>query len=147
MSSNISRRFLFPVLLLLFPLSLWASSNNSVTVDDYTVYFNAYNSSLLQPDVAKAYGLVRSKNRGVLSIVVRHKNGEHSKADVTATVRNLNNQMRKLNMHEAKDGEALYYISDFHFTDKEKLSFEVDVTPRGSKEPIQLNFQQQFFAD
>jgi hypothetical protein len=145
MNSNI--RVLCMLLALVVPLSVSASSNNSVTVDGYTVYFNAYNSSLLQPEVAKAYGLVRSKNRGVLSVVVRKQDGKHSQAVVSATARNLSNQLRNLTIRETKDGDALYYIGDFRFTDQETLSFDVTVTPRELGKPIEVRFKQQFFAD
>jgi hypothetical protein len=145
MNSNI--RVLCFLVILMVPLSLPASSNNSVSVEGYTVFFNAYNSSLLQPEVAKAYGLVRSKNRGVLSIVVRKQDGKHSQADVSASARNLSNQLRNLTIKETKDGDALYYIGDFRFTDQETLSFDVTVTPRGLGKPIEVRFKQQFFAD
>jgi hypothetical protein len=37
---------------------------------DVTVHYSAFTSSMLQPDIAAATGLVRSKNQGVLNIAV-----------------------------------------------------------------------------
>ena len=55
---------------------------------DVTVHYSAFTSSMLQPDVAAATGLTRSKNQGVLNIAVI-KAGKPAPAVVSGTVQDL----------------------------------------------------------
>ena len=40
---------------------------------DYVVYFNAMNTDSLTPDVAREYGIVRSKSRAMLNVSIHKK--------------------------------------------------------------------------
>ena len=52
---------------------------------DVTVHYSAFTSSMLQPDIAAATGLTRSKNQGVLNIALI-KAGKPSMGVVSGTV-------------------------------------------------------------
>ena len=56
------------LLALLFALPAVAERKHSV--GEYDVHYIAFNSGFLQPDIAAAAGLVRSKTQGVLNISV-----------------------------------------------------------------------------
>ena len=60
--------------------------NRTKEFGDITVRYNTFTSSFLQPDVAAAAGLVRSKNQGVLNIAVL-KAGQPSTAGVSGEFR------------------------------------------------------------
>ena len=62
---------LFVALTLLAAMSsLTANAQQSKQFDDYTVHYNALNSSLISPEAAKAYGIRRSDSRALINISV-----------------------------------------------------------------------------
>ena len=86
-------RILGLVLLIAVPFSSYAE--NVTKFGDYVVHHTALPTDILLPEVARAYKIKRSKNRGMLSIVVHHK-GKGVGAKVTGTGVNLNSQLKHL---------------------------------------------------
>jgi len=117
---------------------------------DYTIHINAFNSDTLQPNMAKAYNIIRSKNRGLLTISVVKKsnsaNGMPIKAKVDAKATNLTGQLKNIQIREINDGAAVYYISEFNVADKEVLDFTINVTPSDDNGPYTVTLRQQFFT-
>jgi hypothetical protein len=126
----------------------WAQ--HSQDFGDYVVYFDAFTTDFLAPQMAKHYGITRSKNRGLLNIVVQKKvlnsPAQPVAAKVTAQAVNLHGQLKKLDVREVREGTAIYYLSDFRVTDQETLDFTVDVTPTGETASHPVKFRQQFFT-
>ena len=87
------------LLALLFALPAVAERKHSV--GEYDVHYIAFNSGFLQPDIAAAAGLVRSKTQGVLNISVL-KSGKPTAAQVSGTVKNLLGQDYTLNFKQLK---------------------------------------------
>jgi hypothetical protein len=56
--------------LLLFGLSLQAPAQQAEDLGDYLVHYNTMNTTLLSPEVARAYNIQRSGTRGLLNIAV-----------------------------------------------------------------------------
>ena len=117
---------------------------------DYTVHINAVNSDTIQPNMAKAYNIVRSKNRGLLTISLVKKslseNPKPVKAKVTGKATNLTGQLKDIQIREINDGGAVYYISEFQVADKEVLDFTVYLTPDDKTSPFTVELRQQFFT-
>ena len=119
---------------------------------EYSVHYNALNSSLLTPEVAKAYGIRRSDSRALINISVL-KNVENQtptavKARVTASGRNLTGQTRNVEMREINDGDgAIYYIGELSVRNMETFDFTVVVTPEGESKPFNVKFRQQFYTE
>ena len=117
---------------------------------EYTVHVNAFNSDTLQPSMAKAYNIVRSKNRGLLTISVVKKslseNPKPVKAKVSGKAINLTGQLKDIQIREINDGGAVYYISEFQVADKEVLDFTVYLTPDENTSPVTVELRQQFFT-
>lgn len=122
----------------------------SQTFGDYTVHYNAFTSDTLQPSMAKAYGITRSQNRGLVSISILKKSlsplGKPVKAKVTAEANNLTGQWKKIPIREIVDNGAVYYISEFRVAHKEVLTFKVTAKPEGSDKVLNFKFQQQFYT-
>lgn len=122
----------------------------SQTFDGYTIHLNAFNSDTLQPSMAKAYNIIRSKNRGLLTVSVVKKssstNGKPVAAHVKAKATNLTGQLKHIEIREIRDGDAVYYISVFPVADKETLDFTIHVTTNDNKGPYVLKMRQQFFT-
>lgn len=125
-------------------------AENSQEFGDYVVHYNALGTDFLAPDVAKHYGITRSKNRGMINISVLKKSlgvaGQPVHAQVSARAVNLNNQTRTLDVREVDDKGAIYYVAEFPVTNRETLEFTVEVIPKGDT-PKTVKFRQQFFVE
>lgn len=136
------------IALLLAPV---VRAQNSQDFGNYIVYYNAFTTDFLQPTTARNYGITRSKNRGMVNISVQKKRmntvGEPVEATITGTARNLNAQIKSLNLREIKDGNAIYYIGEFAVSNMETLDFSLDVTPKGQSVPFHVHFRQQFYTE
>jgi hypothetical protein len=135
---------------LLLPLA--AGAENSTSVEGYTVHHNAFTSDTLTPDVASAYGIQRSKYRGLLNVSVikeaKGTTGTPVPAQVEAKIVTLTGQTSPLAMREIKEGnEAVYYIGEFPVHDEQTLDFVIEVIPQGAKKAIMMRMDQQFFTD
>ena len=100
--------------------------------------------------MAKAYNIVRSKNRGLLTISVVKKSLSEKpkpvKAKVTGKATNLTGQLKDIQIREINDGDSVYYISEFYVADKEVLDFTVYLTPDDQTTPFTVELRQQFFT-
>ena len=128
--------------------SLPAVAQQAMEFDDYTIHYNALSSSLITPEVAKAYGIRRSDSRALINISILNKSGDASKAHVTATGRNLTGQTRNVDMREISEGDgAIYYIGELSVRNMETFDFTVLVTPDGNEKPYTVKFRQQFYTE
>ncbi|WP_435038333.1 DUF4426 domain-containing protein [Pseudomonas neuropathica] len=112
------------------------------TFGDVTVHYNTFNSTFLQPDIAKAAELVRSKNQGVINVSVI-KDGKPLVANVTGTVKDLTSQSVPLNFRQVTEQGAIYYIAQYPVEQQETRTFEIKVQ-NGDKINT-INFNQELF--
>lgn len=134
----------------LLPFS--ANAQQAQHFNDYTIHYNALNSSLISPEVAKTYGIRRSDSRALINISVlkniENQNPVAVKAAVTANGRNLTGQTRAIEMREiAEGGDAIYYIGELSVRNMETFDFTVEVTPEGQSKTFNVKFRQQFYTE
>lgn len=133
------------LLLMSLCLSLPALAEQKQSYGDLDVHYSAFNSGFLQPEIAAATGLVRSKTQGVVNVAVL-KAGTASSAKVSGTVKNLLGQSTALSFKEVKEGKAIYYMAQFPFEQRETLRFTLNVTAADGV-PHSFDFNQEFFPD
>jgi hypothetical protein len=125
-----------------------ASAEQFHTFGDYTIHYSAFTTDFLSTDVAKSYGITRSKNRALLNISVLKKatgtTGTPAHARVKVTATNLQAQVRELTVREFAEPGAVYYLAELPVSHGETLTFNVEVTPSDDKTPYNFSFQQQF---
>jgi len=118
---------------------------------NYVVHFSALSTDQLTPEIARNYGIVRSKNRALLNISVLKKaegtTGTPVTARVTALVANDTGQVKDSAIREIREGDAVYYIADYAVSSGETLVFSVDAIPEGETAPLSLRFTQTFYGD
>ncbi|MGE0114732.1 MAG: DUF4426 domain-containing protein [Steroidobacteraceae bacterium] len=117
---------------------------------DYEMHYNAVRSDQLTADVARAYGIERSKNKVLLNISVLHKSPDGttpSDAEIAVIARNLNGQLKDVQLRRIAENTATYYIAEVSFSGAETLVFEIKATPAGSTIPIEATLTREFFAD
>lgn len=149
---RIMKRLIKTLVLLLLIASLPVSAQQAQKFGEYMIHYSAMNTSLLTPEIAKAYGIRRSDSRGMINISVLKGNTEDTatavKAKVTATGRNLTGQTRTLDMREIDDGDgAVYYIGELSVRNMETFDFTIEVTPDGNSKPYTVKFRQQFYTE
>ncbi len=144
-------RTLPPLLALLAGLGLGpALAENATKIPGYTIHHNAITTDRLTPEVARSYGIQRSRNRGLLNVSVIKDapgtTGTPVTATVAATSRNLQGVIRELPMREVKDGTAVYYLGEFPVEHQETLNFTVQVKPQGEATRYAAELSQEFFT-
>lgn len=125
-----------------------AAAESSQIIGDYVVHYNALSTESLPPGVATAYGITRSKNKGLLNISVlkRGTDFQGAEADIKVSATNLTGQLRDIKLRKITEQKAIYYISVFPVANRETLDFSIKVkTADGKVGNIKL--RQQFFAN
>ena len=121
---------------------------SNADIGDHIVHFSALSTDQLTPEVARAFNIVRSKNRAMLNISVLRKSDQKA---VTATVSvetvNLTGQLKNISMRKAEEGDAIYYIGEVAVSNRETLVFDISVTPEGADRASELRFKREFFTD
>jgi hypothetical protein len=132
---------------LLFCLPAFAFAENSQAIGNYIVHFNALSTESLPPSVAKAYGITRSTNRGLLNISVLKKGTgfEGVDADIKVSATNLTGQLREIKLRKIEEQKAVYYISVFSVANEETLDFSIQITTP-DKQTGNITLRQQFFT-
>ena len=118
---------------------------------EFVVHFNALMTAQLDPTIAREYNIVRSRSRALINISVQTKadTGETTpvRAAVDVIALDTSGQIRPLPVREVREGAAIYYLAETSVTDAETLTFTVEATPRGVREPLSLRFRRSFFVD
>jgi hypothetical protein len=132
--------------------SLPVLAQQSQDFGDYTVHYNAMRSSMISPEIAKAYDIRRSDSRGLINIsVLKNTAGDTStavKANITTTGRNLTGQTRTVEMREVSEGDgAIYYLGELSVRNMETFDFTATVLPEGQEKPFDVKFRQQFYTE
>nr|NLU59492.1 DUF4426 domain-containing protein [Pseudomonas sp. BIGb0427] len=105
---------------------------------DTTVHYSTFISTFLQPDIAKAAQLVRSKNQGVINVSVI-KAGKPLVTQVSGTVKDLTSNSVPLKFKQITEQGAIYYIAQFPVEQQETRTFTIDVGIGGKTETISFN--------
>ncbi len=126
-------------------LSLSAAAEQKITSGALDIHYIVFNSSFLQPAIAKASGLERGKDIAVLNVSPL-RDGKSEKSTVSGAVTNLLGQTRTLNFREIDEGEALYYVAQFSIDGREILKIAVDLVDSEGKQHT-LKFNQEVFPD
>ncbi len=129
----------------------WASAENSTNADGFTIHHNAFSADTLTPEIAKAYGLQRSKFRGLLNVSVikdvPDTTGTPVPADLKAEILLLTGQKSPLVMKEIREGNAIYYIGEFPVQNAQTINFAIEVKPQGSDKAVRIRMDQEFFTE
>lgn len=123
----------------------------SSDIGDFVVHFSAQTTDQLPPDVARAYSIVRSKNRAMLNVsVIRKSDNQSVAATVTVKTTNLTGQLKNITMRkieEPGDPVAIYYIGETSVANRENLRFDISVKPEGRSTASDVSFRREFFTD
>ena len=124
---------------------------NSADIGDYVVHFSAQTTDQLTPEVARAYGIVRSSNRAMLNVsIVRKSDKQSVSGTVSVDTVNLTGQLKNVTMRKIEEpGEtvAIYYIGETPVANRETLIFDIAVMPEGQSTSFDVRFKREFYTD
>jgi Domain of unknown function (DUF4426) len=121
-------------------------------IGEYVVHVNGMTATALTPEIAQAYGIVRSENRGIVNLAVMRKGSDGGmntpvSADVEVSAANLTGQLKPVRLQEILEGDAIYYVGEVSIDDREMINFDLDVRPEGDTRVLKLRFSHQFYTE
>jgi hypothetical protein len=119
-----------------------ARQNRQEQFGELTVHYNAITSSILQPGIAKAAGLMRSKNLGVLNVAVE-KAGKSFAAAISGTVSGPNGKKENLTFTQVTEQGAVSYVTQFQIPQDATYTFDLSIKAAGDTN--RLSFDQELF--
>jgi hypothetical protein len=128
-----------------------AAQAESQDFGNYTVHYIAVGTTFLTPAIAQQYNIVRSNRRAFLNIAVIRNNPDGSTTPVPASVMggksNLLQQSSDIEFAEIREGDAVYYIGQFDFSNAEIIRFNVNVQPEMQGEIHEIEWSTQLYSD
>jgi hypothetical protein len=113
---------------------------------ELTVHYNAFASTFLQPEIAKATELIRSKNQGLLNITVV-KAGKTIPANVTGKVKDLTGRENNLSFTQINDKSAVYYIAQFAVDSNASAIYTFTINVKaGNEDAHSFSFNQEIYT-
>lgn len=146
MTSKLHQFKLLLLGLMLSLVTLGAQAEQKIKKGNWDVHYIAFNSTFLTPDVAKEYGIVRSKYNGLINISVLDtaKDSEAQRVFVKGSAKNLVGQEKELKFKQITEGKSIYYICQFSFANEETFRFEITVSQGNRSETIK--FTEKMYA-
>ena len=145
--NNLIVKFLLAITLSLFMMS-HAGAENMKKLGSMNVHYMAIGSTFFSPEIAKAYGITRSRYNGLIHISVldNTKSGNPAKTvSINGQAKNNLGQFKDLDFKEVKEGNAIYYLAQVSYNDEETLHFTLDIND--GTEQQRLKFSQKFYVD
>ena len=141
------------IIILVIPIlwlsqAVWGQDNIRHEMQQHFVYHNVFNSTLITPDIAKNYHLVRAKDRVYLNIAVVKKTGGYGiPTNIKGTYRNLMQQQQVLDFVEINEATATYYLAPIRFDNEEILHIDVDVSLKDSSDSARFTITKKLYRD
>jgi len=123
-------------------------ADNMKKLGSMNVHYMAIGATFLTPEIAKAYGIERSRYNGLINISVldnTQKNHPAKTVSISGTARNDLGQIKSLEFQEVKEGDAIYYLTQVRYSDEETYYFDLEITDGSQTQ--QLKFKQKFYVD
>ena len=121
---------------------------SSADIGAHVIHFSAQSTDQLPPEVARAYDILRSKNRAMLNVsVIRKADNVPVTATVTVKTVNLTGQLKNVTMRQIDEQEAIYYIGETPVANRETLIFDISVLPEGEERASDVRFKRKFYSD
>jgi len=143
-------RSLLPALLLSLLFVGPQAQSETRRIDNWEIIYTVVNTTFVEPEVAARYQLVRAEDRAFVNIAVRELLPDGGSRAVTTRIEGrswdlMQNQF--LEFQEIREGDAVYYIADFEFTDGELRFFDLLLAPEGAERSSQIKFQHKVYAE
>ncbi|TYK66373.1 DUF4426 domain-containing protein [Colwellia echini] len=125
-----------------------ANAENMKKLGSMNVHYMAIGSTFFTPEVAKAYGITRSRYNGLINISVLDNSQAGNPAKTVSIMGQAKNnvgQFKALEFEEVREGDAIYYLAQVSYNNEETLHFDIMIND--GKEQQRLKFSQIFYVD
>ena len=112
---------------------------------DIKIFYSAFDSSFIAPEVAVAYNFVRGKDKGLVNIAVVKTLGQGEPAEISGKVLNIFQQSQQLEFIAIKEKNTVYYLAPFEFENEDLLTFKITVDSPVSQGPYSFKFQKKMY--
>ncbi|MFL2530532.1 MAG: DUF4426 domain-containing protein [Porticoccaceae bacterium] len=112
---------------------------------DKQIFYSAFDSSFIAPEVAVAYNFVRGKDKGLVNIAVVKTLGQGEPAKISGQVYNIFQQSQSLEFIAIKEQNSIYYLAPFEFENEDLLTFKISVDSVDSQGPYSFKFQKKMY--
>lgn len=113
---------------------------------EWDVHYIVLNTSFFTPEIARQYGLQRSKFKALVNISVLNSDDQKAQSvAMSGTARNLLGTTKKLEFDKVQEGDAIYYLATISFRHQETYNFNIEV--RDGNEVQTLSFKHKFYAE
>ncbi|GGF74130.1 DUF4426 domain-containing protein [Alteromonas lipolytica] len=148
MSNYLAKKGLRGILLsmLLLPLAFMAQAEQKEQLGQWDVHYIVVNSTFFSPEIARQYGIVRSKYNALVNISVLESATQQAQTvGMQGTATNLLGTEKKLAFKKVQEGDAIYYLAVFDFRHDETYRFNIEIRRGNTVET--LKFQQKMYVD
>lgn len=143
-ASNWLRRTLLPLLLL--PFAFLVNAEQKEQLGQWDVHYIVVNSTFFSPEIARQYGVVRSKYNALVNISVLDARSQKAQTvGMQGTATNLLGTEKELAFKKVQEGDAIYYLAVFNFRNEETYRFNIEIRRGDTVET--LKFQQKMYVD
>jgi len=120
-------------------------SNRKKEFGDITVHYNTLTTSFLTPEMAQEAGIVRSKELGMINVLV-NKGVESIDATVTGTIKDLSGKSEMLTFKKIIQNGSTLYVAQYPVPQQETKIFTINVETGGKAHGFSFN-QELFPAE
>lgn len=138
------------ILLLSLLFGLAAQAEQYVDEGRYRVHYAAINTTALTPEVARQFGVSRTRNEILLVLNAQEQvDGRYVPVPATAsgTATTLLGHVQKLALRPVREADVHYVVAAFQTLDGEYMTIDARVLPEGADAPLRVRFRQQFYRD
>ncbi len=135
---------------LLLLCAFGAHAEQFVDQGGYRVHYAAINTIELTPQVARQFGIDRTRNQILLVLNAQQQvDGRYVPVPATAsgTATTLLGHQQALELRPIHEADVHYVIATFTTLDGEFMTIAAEVLPQGSNTTIPIRFKQQFYRD
>ena len=145
------KRLLLTICLMLPALSHAVEEKLYKEYGDLKIFYSAFGSSFITPEVAAANNIVRGKGKGLINIAVIRELGVGVPSNITGRLSNILQQTQALEFVEVREQTAVYYLAPFEFDNEDFLTFRINVSPESnegiSPGSYDFKFQKKMYHD
>ncbi len=105
-----------------------AFGEQKVLIDNHEVHYIVLPTTFLKAEIARQYGIARSKDRALVNVSVLDPDGEPTTVQTVAgNTRNLLGQLQALRFRLVREQDAVYYLAELKHADEEHHRLEIEV--------------------
>lgn len=116
-----------------------------------SVSYNALRSDRLLPEMAKRYGIVRSRDRAIVNLAVQDKRSDGSMKTLHAAISgfavSLGGERTDISFREIAENGAISYVGQFPISAPDTYRFTISALPEAAPVPYTVVFSQDFPGD